>query len=117
MPLVQSAAGDRAQAVVSVAAMGGSGEAMTADQITQLTQTTPVPNLSARLGEIVADTRKAVAHLEDKLRELDQVTADLAGHNLHVVTDLGPTGNAARNARTATLADQDTAGFSLPKAS
>lgn len=90
---------------------------MTADQITHLAHANPVPNLAARWGDISADTRKAVAHLEDKLRELDQVTADLAGHNLHVVTDLGPTGNAARNARTATIADQDTAGFSLPKAS
>lgn len=87
---------------------------MTADQITQLAHANPVPNLAKRWGDISADTRKAVATLEDRLRELDQVTQDLAGHNLHVVTDLGAVGNAARNARQAVLADQDTAGYVAP---
>jgi hypothetical protein len=86
---------------------------MTADQIRHLAQADPVPILTARWGEISAEARRRVAALEDSLRELDQVTADLAGHDLHVATSLGATGDAARHAFQAGQADRDRPAFTL----
>lgn len=86
---------------------------MTPESVRQIAQQSPVPNLSKRWGELTHEARRIVAQLDDKLRELDQVTADLAQHDLHVTTDLGPAGNAFRHARTAQQADADTRTFSL----
>lgn len=89
---------------------------MTITEARAIAQSDPVPALSKRWGEITADTRKAVQALETKLRELDKVTADLGSHDLVVATDLGPTGNAARAAFQAALADRGRDVFELPKA-
>lgn len=86
------------------------------DPARKLAQQDPVANLSARWGELTVRARNRVAALEDALRELQTVTDQLAERNLVVATDLGPTGNAARSAFQAAVADSSTHGFSLPGA-
>jgi len=88
---------------------------MTAAEATRIAQADPVPALTRRWGEVTLTARQRVAALEDSLRELDTITEQLAAHDLVVATDLGPTGNAARNAFTAARADADTQAFRLPK--
>lgn len=87
---------------------------MSPETARQIAQSDPVPILSARWGQVAADTRKAVAALDDKLRELDTLTEQLAERDLVVATDLGPVGNAARAARTASLSDAQARPFTLP---
>lgn len=89
---------------------------MTAAEATRLAQADPVANLSARWGELTVRARNRVAALEDVLRELQTVTDQLAERQLVVATDLGPTGNAARSAFTAALADKGRDVFTLPGA-
>lgn len=89
---------------------------MTVQEARQLAQSDPVPALSKRWGEITLVARQRVQAVEDSLRELDKITEQLAAHDLVVATDLGPTGNAARAAFTALLADQTAPAFTLPKA-
>lgn len=89
---------------------------MTPEAVRTLAQQDPVPVLSARWGEIAAETRRKVHQLEDSLRELETVTQQLAEHDLVVATDLGPTGNSARAAFAAAGLDKDAGGFALPKA-
>ena len=64
-----------------------------------LAQQDPIPNIVTRWGETVTETRRRVAALEDSLRDLDTIQAQLAERNLTVSCDLGPVGNAAAAAR------------------
>lgn len=87
---------------------------MTISEARAIAQSDPVPALTKRWGEITQVARQRVQALEDSVRELDKITEQLAAHDLVVATDLGPTGNAARSAYQAQVADTSTHGFTLP---
>ena len=87
---------------------------MTDDTVRQLAQSDPVPALTKRWGEVTRGARNRVVNLEDSLRELAKITEQLAAHDLVVATDLGPTGNAARAAFQAAVADARSEHFSMP---
>lgn len=87
-----------------------------ADPVRTLAQADPITNLAARWGHITLETRAIVDQLEQKLRDLDTVTGQLAERGAVVATDLGATGNAARSAFQATVVDAGSRPFTLPGA-
>lgn len=89
---------------------------MTDDRIRQIAQSDPTSQIVERWGDAVIETRKRVAALEDSLRELEQVTGQLAERQLVVATDLGPTGNSARSAWLAATVDSGARTYTQPKA-
>lgn len=90
---------------------------MTADQITQLAHANPVRQLTTRLGQETEEVTQLIDRLAAALKAHDHTCHLLNQHGLPQLPDFGEIGNAAARARRALLADQDTAGFSLPKAS
>ena len=72
---------------------------MTASTVRQLAQSDPVPNLTARMGNVAMATRNQIEGLVGLLRELDGLHDTLQEHSIDVTVDLGPIGNAAAAAR------------------
>ncbi len=78
---------------------------MTADRITTLAQTSPLPNLTQQLGQEIDQAHQHVARLTATLTRLDQLRDTLKEHGLPTIDiDLGPIGNSAASARRAEAA-------------
>jgi hypothetical protein len=81
-----------------------------------LTHHDPTSALAKQFGDEVVRAEKAVAHLEDVLRQLDRVTEQLAAlpNPVTVDVDLGEVGNAARSARKVQAMANPRRTFSFP---
>jgi hypothetical protein len=67
--------------------------------VRELAQQDPVPNMTARYGQVVEDARKRLDLFVNCLRVLDGLQDDLAEKGVVVNVDLGPIGNAAAATR------------------
>lgn len=88
---------------------------MNEQAVRAVAQSDPVPNLTARWGEVAQKTSRAVDVLVVCLRELDSVQEQLANREITVDINLNPVGEAAKAARRDLERQRDEPTFVMPR--
>ena len=88
---------------------------MTASEITQLANQSPVRALTTRLGELKDQADRELAHFVSTLKRIDETTDLLHAHGITTHVTLGPVGDSAAAARRDLAAQKPGRDFELPR--